>query len=108
MNDIDTSTEDVLVAAYLQRDAGWGPWIKVTVASTPEADKAAAEFFKRATAYHGYRDYHTACVDEQASSALGEALAEFFFPTCEHGMSAALCMGPDHYPTRQQEMERGW
>ena len=24
--------------------------------------------------------------------------------TCEHGMSAALCMGPDHYPSREQEM----
>ncbi|MGH3997265.1 MAG: hypothetical protein ACRDTJ_07360 [Pseudonocardiaceae bacterium] len=25
-------------------------------------------------------------------------------PTCEHGLSAWLCMGPMHYPTREQEM----
>lgn len=25
--------------------------------------------------------------------------------TCEHGMSAWLCMGPQHYPSRQDEME---
>ena len=25
--------------------------------------------------------------------------------TCEHGMSAWLCMGPNHYPSRQDEME---
>lgn len=24
---------------------------------------------------------------------------------CEHGMSAWLCMGPNHYPSREQEME---
>ena len=24
---------------------------------------------------------------------------------CEHGMSAWLCMGPNHYPTMQDEME---
>jgi len=24
---------------------------------------------------------------------------------CEHGMSAWLCMGPMHYPSRQDEME---
>ena len=24
---------------------------------------------------------------------------------CEHGMSAWLCMGPQHYPSMQDEME---
>ena len=24
---------------------------------------------------------------------------------CPHGMSAWLCMGPNHYPSRQDEME---
>ena len=29
--------------------------------------------------------------------------------TCEHGLSSWLCMGPNHYPTRQDEMEgRYW
>jgi hypothetical protein len=104
----DTIGTEKVTVAYLQKEAGWGPWIKVTIADTPEADKAAAAFFKRATEYRGYRDYHTASVDEEASTALGEAMAEIFYPTCEHGMSADLCMGPDHYPTREQEMQMGW
>lgn len=29
---------------------------------------------------------------------------EHLNPTCEHGLSAWLCMGPMHYPTREQEM----
>lgn len=103
-----TETTAAELVAYLTKDCGWGAWIKVTVADTPEADAAAAAWFRRATEYHGYRDYHTATVDEAASTALGTAMAEFLFPTCEHGMSAALCMGPDHYPSREQEMQMGW
>lgn len=103
------ATEKELVA-YLQKDGGWGSWIKVTVADTPEADAAAAAWFRRATSLANSDGihYHTACVDEQASTALGSAMAEFLFPTCEHGMSAALCMGPDHFPSREQEMAMGW
>ena len=26
------------------------------------------------------------------------------FDICEHGMSAWLCMGPNHYPSRDDEM----
>lgn len=36
------------------------------------------------------------------------ALCDLLFPTCEHGMSADLCWGPNHYPTREEEMARGW
>jgi hypothetical protein len=25
-------------------------------------------------------------------------LYDYFFPTCEHGLSAQLCAGPGHYP----------
>lgn len=35
-----------------------------------------------------------------------DALYHMLAPTCEHGMSADLCMGPDHYPSREWEMER--
>lgn len=31
-------------------------------------------------------------------------LLDKLYPTCEHGMSLSLCMGPEHYPTREQEM----
>lgn len=35
-------------------------------------------------------------------------LADKLYPLCEHGLSADLCEGPDHYMTRDQEMARGW
>lgn len=35
-------------------------------------------------------------------------LTDLLYPTCEHGLSAELCWGPEHYPTRDQEMARGW
>lgn len=35
-----------------------------------------------------------------------DALYHLLFPTCEHGLSEDLCMGPGHYPSREWEMER--
>lgn len=35
-------------------------------------------------------------------------LLEVMYPTCEHGLSAALCEGPNHYLTYDQERARGW
>lgn len=32
-------------------------------------------------------------------------LLNTLYPICEHGLSAHLCMGPDHYPTNEQERE---
>lgn len=81
--------------AWLTRDGGWGAWVKVTIAATPEADAAAAAFFRRAsTAAKG----HAAHVDEEASAGIGPAMSDVFFPICEHGLSAHLCAGPGHYP----------
>jgi hypothetical protein len=31
-------------------------------------------------------------------------LMEVLFPTCEHGLSASLCMGPAHYATDEEIM----
>lgn len=77
--------------AYLTRDGGWGAWVKVIVADTPEADAAAAAFFARTG--------HAAHVDEEATTNLGPAMTDVFFPTCVHGMSAHLCADPiNHYP----------
>jgi hypothetical protein len=89
--------------AWLQREAGWGPWIKVTIADTPQADAAAAAFFAKACRYPrenstGPRDYAAAHVDEEKSTALGPEMGAYFYPICEHQMSAHLCYGPGHYP----------
>lgn len=37
-----------------------------------------------------------------------EKLLDVLYPTCEHGLSADLCMGPNHYPTYDQERACGW
>lgn len=84
--------------AFLTRDGGWGPWIRVTVSDTPAADAAAADFFRRASTM---ATGHAAHVDE-SSTYLGPEMSDVFYPTCEHGMSAHLCYGPDHYPREDQ------
>lgn len=111
--DVVTTTEAPELVAFLQKEAGWGPWIKVTVANTPEADAAAAAFFKRACAWPrpDGEKYHVATLDLEGTdnpAPIGEALSDYFFPTCEHGMSADLCSGPEHFMTREQEMAMGW
>ena len=85
--------------AWLQRDGGWGPWVKVTVADTPAADAAAADFFRRRSTLE---TRHAACVDEERTEVLGSAMSDVFYPICEHGLSAHLCYGPDHFPREDQ------
>lgn len=90
-----TATETV---AALHTEAGWGAWVKVTIAATPEAEAAALAFFRRACRYEvGMMDYAVSEVEGFADE-IGEDLLEYFSPTCEHGLSALLCAGPGHYP----------
>ena len=35
-------------------------------------------------------------------------LLEFLYPVCEHGLSADLCYGPNHYMTADQERAMDW
>jgi hypothetical protein len=35
-------------------------------------------------------------------------LLDYLYPTCEHGMSADLCYGPDHYMSAAQEAAMDW
>lgn len=92
------------VAYLIQSDdlgrGGWGSHIKVSVASTPEADKAAAAFFERATRYTVGEPYN---VIGEVDGDLGAALNEVLYPSCEHGMSFHSCYGPDHFMSASQE-----
>jgi hypothetical protein len=98
-NSTATATAAPETVAYLTTNGGWGAWVRVTVADTPEADAAAAAFFRRACAYEvGQQDYAASHVDEEATTGLGPAMAAYFYPVCEHGLSAHLCAGPGHYP----------
>ena len=82
--------------AWYTPDGGWGAWVKVTIADTIAADQAAAAFFRRVG------KSQAAHVDEEASEVVGSAMSAYFYPICEHGMSAHLCYGPDHYPREDQ------
>lgn len=88
--------------AWLTKDKGGGRWIQVSVSDTPAADAAAADFFRRVCAYTIGETYHAAHVDEEKTTTIGPAMAEYFFPLCEHQMSAHLCYGPDHFPREDQ------
>lgn len=93
---------------YLVRDKGWGARVKITIASTPEADKAAAAFLARVTHYEfGQDNYHVTEPGED-NNPYGDAMTELLYPTCEHGMSAQLCMGPMHFMSYEQERAMGW
>ncbi len=35
---------------------------------------------------------------------LPDSVMSALYPECEHGLSASLCMGPEHYPSNEQEM----
>ena len=85
--------------AWLTKDGGWGAWIKVTVSDTPAADAAAAAFFRRVS---NMKTRHAAHVDQEVTTVLGSAMSDLFYPICEHGLSAHLCYGPEHYPRDDQ------
>lgn len=35
-------------------------------------------------------------------------LLDFLYPTCEHGMSASSCYGPEHFMSAAQEQAMNW
>jgi hypothetical protein len=81
----------------LATDKGWGAYVIVKVAPTPEAEAAALAFFKRTCAYEfGQENYHVATPLD--GEFVTNELINYFFPLCEHQMSAMLCAGPNHYP----------
>lgn len=79
--------------------------IVVSIARTDAAEAAAVAYLQRQTAYVIGKAYRV-IGDAQVAEDVSHALAEFLYPTCEHGMSLQLCAGPDHFPTADQE--RAW
>jgi hypothetical protein len=81
-----------------------GVCFKVTFTGR-NAEDMALEFMSRRSATHSFAE------DEDHNT---ESLAQYpryadrMFPSCEHGMSADLCEGPEHYATDAQEMGWGW
>ena len=74
--------------------------LRVVIAATPAAEAAAIAFLRRHTAWDlGQKDYRVISDVQIDSEDTGDALMDYLFPTCEHGLSAHLCAGPEHYPT---------
>lgn len=58
----------------------------------------AVEFIGRKRSYCEFWTREDSPLDEYG------VLLDTLYPTCEHGLSEILCMGPDHYPSTEQEM----
>src|SRR3954469_24890641 len=72
-----------------------------------QADEIAAAWIERKRTTHA--GFGEAAHDDPAVAPVPEAAVKTLaalYPECEHGLSAALCMGPDHYPSIEWEMER--
>lgn len=63
-------------------------------------DDQAASFISKRTATHVVREWdgENTNTDWNDFPLTYDAL----YPTCEHGMSASLCAGPNHYPSDDQ------
>lgn len=57
---------------------------------------------------HAFGEILPADGSPAACHSVWPKVVELLYPLCEHGLSADLCMGPDHYMTREQEIARGW
>lgn len=114
---MDTTTTAPALTLLCNWGGGWD-WTRERGQSTrvtfegPDAEAHALAFLDR----HGYDvtgrlDFiWDLPVDETSDPADVDVFFDAFpqlvarrFPTCEHGMDAGLCMGPQHYPTADQE-----
>lgn len=89
----------------LARDKGWGTRTLIRVENTPEAEAAVLDYLHRVCPddWKLGDNYHVPTVlEDQTDGDMGQELYDYFYPTCEHGLSAALCVGPGHYPTDKQ------
>lgn len=60
-------------------------------------DQAIA-FLQARTATHNWWE-----IDGGSIPATWDALIDFMYPLCQHGLSADLCHGPDHYMSAAEE-----
>jgi hypothetical protein len=68
-------------------------WYVVTFEG-PNAERMALDFIGKRIMTHLVHEVDKTPVDYQQYPLLAERL----FPDCEHGLSLALCSGPNHYP----------
>ena len=66
-----------------------------------DADKNAMAYLADKGSTHAWHPVYEEPVDFDRFPALNE----FLYPTCEHGLSLALCAGPQHYPYDDEERQ---
>ncbi len=67
----------------------------------PEASKNAIAYFTRKGAERDAENpwgKYAWFLDESFQGEIDAELSNFLWPSCEHGLSLALCAGPGHYP----------
>lgn len=84
-----------MLTLYINGYGGWH-WTKTegqrtkVVFDGPNADALAADYISR----KGHLVIEAEDYDPNEFPMVEEKL----YPSCEHGLSASLCAGPDHYP----------
>jgi hypothetical protein len=63
----------------------------------------AVTFIKERSSTHAFHEIETEPFDYEGNPALYDML----YPTCEHGLSASDCYGPQHYYFDEEEQARG-
>lgn len=70
------------------------------------AEDAALAFITKRYEAKGPNDYGNHVISELQEAPVGSEfgrLLDLLHPLCEHGMSADLCAGPNHYPADRPE-----
>lgn len=67
-------------------------------------EQQALAFLTPRTSTHAF---HLIDEPEAVAAAGWDALLDFLYPTCEHGLSASNCYGPQHYYFDEEEQARG-
>lgn len=70
----------------------------------PNAEAMAIAFCTVRESTHAVWEVDTAPIDY----SLFPLLSDYLHPTCEHGLSASNCYGPQHYYFDEEEQARGY
>lgn len=104
---------DMLAANAVERPDDTTDSIALDVSSDGQSYRVVFEGSTaeaRATAYRAARTathHFTEAPDAPFSHGAFPQLAADLYPICEHGMSADLCYGPQHYCS-DEEIRQGW
>jgi hypothetical protein len=68
----------------------------------PDVEARALQFVKARSSTHAIYEIEATPIPEQYGQLL-----DWLYPTCEHGLSASNCYGPQHYYFDEEEQARG-